>query len=571
VLQVASRYRSASGAIIGNGKPTVGQRLGSPASSGTEEDMKLRFAIAATVAAAALLAGALTGTPSAAAADPPKAFRMIVGEPRSLDPNLVTDYSIYVNAQLFQPLARIDNSGKLTLLQAKSIEVGPDGRTWTITLNPDYKWSNGQPITAADWDYSWKRILDPKLGGEVASLIYDIENAEDYNKGKIADVSQVGIKATGDHTFQVVTTKVAPQFRAVMALTYLTPVPKALIEKVGEKWIAPENILSNGPYKLVIRKNDESIVMEANPYYGGKKPAIGRIEMTVASGDLCTAQLRAYEAGEVDFTTCVPPQDIPRVLKDATLGKELKPFPVAATVWVQSDNSHAPWNDKKVRYALAFAVDRKAVVAAATADTGHVADTLVPELIIAGSSADAIKGTVDDAKKLLADAGFPGGKGFPQFTLTASANRGQPIIAQALQQMWADNLGITATINVLEENAYRAWVKARKTEAYDLMLNQWYTDYADPTNWYGDLVIADYRNTHFQNAAFADLVKQANAEPDVGKRHALFLAANKILEAEQPYTALYNPTDLWLVKPNVVGLEHEGVLDQFHIGEASFK
>src|SRR5439155_1614862 len=82
----------------------------------------------------------------------------------------VTDYSIYVNAQLFEPLARIDNSGKLTLLQAKSIEVGPDGRTWTITLNPDYKWSNGQPITAADWVYSWRRLLDPKLGGEVASM-----------------------------------------------------------------------------------------------------------------------------------------------------------------------------------------------------------------------------------------------------------------------------------------------------------------------------------------------------------------------------------------------------------------
>jgi len=532
--------------------------------------MKLGFACSARVSAAALLAGALLGTlPAAAAA--PKAFRMIVGEPRSLDPNLVTDYSIYVNAQLFEPLARIDNNGKLTLLQAKSIDVGPDGRTWTITLNPGYKWSNGKPITAADWEYSWKRLLDPKLGGDVASMFYVVENAEAYNTGKITDVNQVGIKATGEYSFQVVTATVAPQFRAVIALTYFTPVPKEVVEKVGDKWIAPENILSNGPYKLVSRKNDESIVMEANPYYGGKKPAIGRIEMTVASGDLCTAQLRAYEAGEVDFTTCVPPQDIPRVLQDAELGKELKPFAAAATVWVQSDNSRAPWNDAKVRHALAFAIDRKAIVAAVTADTGHVADVLVPELILANTSADAVKGTVDDAKKLLAEAGFPDGKGFPQFTITASANRGQPIIAQALQQMWADNLGINGTINVLEENAYRAWVKARKTEPYDLMLNQWYSDYADPTNWYGDLVISDYRNTHFQNTAFNDLVTKANAEADVNKRHALFLEANKILEVEQPYTALYNPTDLWLVKPNVVGLDHVGVLDQFYIGEASFK
>src|SRR5882724_4980575 len=346
--------------------------------------MRMKSRSAAVSAVLAMLIAAAPGASTAIAADA-KPFRVIVGEPRFMDPNLATDYSIYVNAQLFEPLARIDNTGKLILQQAKSIEVGADGRTWTITLNPDYKWSNGQPITAADWEYSWKRILDPKLSSEVAAFLIDVENADDYSKGKITDLDKVAIKATGEHTLQVVTAKVAPQFRAIMALPYLTPVPKAVVEKTGEKWIAPENILSNGPYKLVSRKNDQSIVMEANPGYGGKKPAIPRIEMTIASGDLCTAQLRAYEAGEVDFTTCVPPQDIPRVLKDATLSKELKPFPAAATVWFQSDNSHAPWNDKKVRYALAFAIDRKAIVAAVTADTGHVADMLVPELIIAGS------------------------------------------------------------------------------------------------------------------------------------------------------------------------------------------
>ena len=147
-----------------------------------------------------MLVGLLAGLDRTFAADDAKAFRMIVGEPRFMDPNLATDYSIYVNVQLFEPLARIDNTGKLTLLQAKSIEVGADGRTWTITLNPDYKWSNGQPITAADWEYSWKRILDPKLSSEVATFLSDVENADDYNKGKITDVDQVAIKATGEHT-----------------------------------------------------------------------------------------------------------------------------------------------------------------------------------------------------------------------------------------------------------------------------------------------------------------------------------------------------------------------------------
>ena len=137
--------------------------------------------------------------------------------------------------------------------------------------------------------------------------------------------------------------------------------------------------------------------------------------------------------------------------------------------------------------------------------------------------------------------------------------------------MWAEKLGIQVTINVLEENAYRAWVKARKTEPYDLMLNQWYSDYADPSNWYGDLVVGDYRNSHFANPAFNDLVKQGGGESDVAKRLEIFHKANKILEDEQPMSALYNPTDLWLIKPNVAGLKHEGVLDTWHVGEASFQ
>jgi oligopeptide transport system substrate-binding protein len=533
--------------------------------------VKLRLVINSMASISLLAAGAFAGMQPASAAAAPKAFRMIVGEPRFMDPNLATDYSIYVNAQLFEPLARIDSSGKLTLLQAKSIEVAADGRTWTITLNPNYKWSNGQPITAEDWVYSWKRILDPKLASEVASFMYPIENAEDYNKGKIADANQVAIKATGEHSFQVVTAKVAPQFRAIIALPYLTPVPKSVVEKTGEKWVAPENILSNGPYKLVSRKNDQSIVMETNPHYGGTKPAIPRIEMTVATGDLCTAQLRAYEAGEVDFTTCVPSQDIPRVRKDATLGKELSPYPAAATVWVQYDNSRAPWNDKRVRHALALAVDRKAVVAAISDDTAHPTAVIVPDMIPGSNPADAVKGTVEDAKKLLADAGFPDGKGFPQLTITASSARGQPLIAQLLQQMWSENLGIQSQINVLEENSYRSWVKARKKEPYDVMLNQWYSDYADPANWYGDLFLGDYRNMHYEDAKFAELVNKGNAESDVAKRRQIFLEANKMVEDAQPATGLYNPTDLWLVKPNVHGLKHQGVLDTFHIGEASFQ
>jgi oligopeptide transport system substrate-binding protein len=189
----------------------------------------LKSRVLKAFAVAALFTTALAG-PVDAASDK-SAFRMIVGEPRYMDPNLAADFAIYVNAQLFQPLARTDKDGNLVLLQAKSIELAPDGRTWKIALNPDYKWSNGQPVTAADWVYSWKRILDPKTGSETASFLSDVENAMDYNKGTLTDAEKVGIKATGEYSFEVVTALPAPQFRAKLALPYLTPVPKAVVAR----------------------------------------------------------------------------------------------------------------------------------------------------------------------------------------------------------------------------------------------------------------------------------------------------------------------------------------------------
>ncbi|WP_322884574.1 peptide ABC transporter substrate-binding protein (plasmid) [Sinorhizobium medicae] len=498
-------------------------------------------------------------------------FRMIVGEPRHMDPNLAFDFSIYINAQLFQPLARLGDDGQLRMLQAKSIELGPDGRTWTITLNPDFKWSNGEPITAADWEYSWKRILNPMTASDVAVFLSDIENADAYNKGTITDASRVAIKATGDYTLQVVTGKIAPHFRAKLALPYLTPVPKTVVEKFGDAWVTPEHMLSNGPYKLVERINDQSIVMEENAYYGGMKPAISRIEMTVASGDICAAQLRAYEAGEIDFATCVPPQDIARIRKHPELSKQIDTYSLPATEWVQYDMTNPLWADKRIRQALGLAIDRNSIVEATSSGAALPARAVVPDSILKGSSADALKGSVADARKLLAEAGYPGGKGFPSFTITTSADRGRPLIAQILQQMWSENLGIQPTINVLEENAYRAWVETRKTEKYDTSIHGWWTDYADPANWYADLVLPDYRQNHFSNAEFAALVEKANTEQDPAKRIELFRSANKILEDEQPMTAINHPTSLWMVKPYIHALKHEGTLDLYHIGEASLQ
>lgn len=497
-------------------------------------------------------------------------FRMMAGEPSSLDPNLVTDYSTYLIVQLFEPMYILRTNGSLQMLGAKSVSTSADGLTWTFQLNPAYKWSDGQPVTAADYEFSWTRDLDPKVGGAVGDFLTDIKNATEYNSKKITDPSQVGVTAVDKYTLKVTLAHPAPQFRAVVGLPYLQAVPKHVVQQWGDKWTDPSHIVSNGPYKLTSWEHDKQIVLDANPYYAGPmKPNIKHVVISITSTDPCVAQLRAYEANEIDFATCVPPQEISRIMKDPKLGPELKRLPLSGTVWVQFDNSRAPWNDVRVRQALAMVVDRKAIVDAITQGTATVAPVLVPTDIPGNNPADAFQGSVDQAKQLLAAAGFPDGKGFPKFTIMASAARSQKQIAELLQQMWSDKLGISSQVSVLEENAYRAWIKARKTEPYEAVIEQWFSDYADPQDWH-DLVWAkDYRNIHYSNPAFTKLVDQAEGELNAQKRIALFRQSNAILEKDQPCIPLYYPADLWLLKPYVTGLHiDQGILNLYYLATA---
>jgi oligopeptide transport system substrate-binding protein len=494
-------------------------------------------------------------------------FRMIVGEPSSLDPNIATDFSIYVTSQLFDALYRLQDDGTLKMLGAESYEVSEDGLIWTFKLNPNAKWSDGQPVTADDWVYSWLRALSPELGSAVATFMTAIKGASDYTAGTITDPAEVGLRAVDPLTFEVAMAQPSPQFQAVAGLPYLTPVPRHVIEQFGDEWTEAPNLVSNGPYKLEAWDHDQQIVLARNENYGSEPPAIERALLTIATGDPCVAQVQAYEADEVDFATCVPSQDIARMRDQYP--DEFSLQPLSATIFPAFDNSQEPWNDVRVRQAFSLAIDRQAIVDVLTEGTSEPAPLLVPEGIVGRDDSHALTGTVDDAKQLLADAGYPDGAGFPEFTITTTVARGRKELAELVQQMWKDNLGVTGTVEVLEENAYRAWVNARKDEPYDIQINAWYTDYVDPNNWYKEVFVDDYRNMHFTNQEFVDLVGQAAYELDEAKRAELFTQADAILEREVPAIPAYYLTDIQLRKPWLQGLGHTNVLGLFFIAEAS--
>jgi oligopeptide transport system substrate-binding protein len=530
----------------------------------------IRGAIA-VVLTAVLIASTAPLAPNMAAAPPLQSetgeFRMIVGEPSSLDPNIATDFSIYVTSQLFDTLYRVQDDGSLTWLGAESYEVSDDGLVWTFKLNPNAKWSDGQPVTADDWVYSWLRALAPETASGVGFFLSAIKGAADYTAGTIGDTAEVGLRAVDPLTFEVTMAQPAPQFEAIASLPYLTPVPRHVVEEFGDQWTEAPNMVSNGPYKLEAWDHDQQIVLARNEHYGGEAPAIERAVLTIATGDPCVAQVQAYEADEVDFATCIPSQDIVRMRDQYP--DEFSLQPLSSTIFPLFDNRQEPWNDVRVRQAFSLAIDRQAIVDVLTEGTSQPAPVLVPEGIIGRDLSHALTGTVEDAQRLLAEAGYPNGEGFPEFTITTSSARGRKELAELIQQMWKDNLGVTGTVEVLEENAYRAWTTARADEPFDIGINGWYTDYVDPNNWYKEVFVDDYRNMHFTNEEFVDLVEQAAYELDPEKRAELFTQADAILEREVPAIPAYYLTDIQLRKPWLQGLGHTDVLGLYFIADAS--
>lgn len=498
---------------------------------------------------------------------------MITTEPTSLDPNIAQDLSIYIIRQMFEPAFDIDANGKLRALGAKSLDVSQDAKTFTLHLRPDYTWSDGTPVTAQDYVFSFLRILNPATASPNAFFLSPVVGADAYNSGK-GPVTGVGIKATDDTTVVIQTSSPSLQMRDILALPFFAPVPEHVVTKFGADWVSPANIVTNGPYTLKQRTVNTSIQLTANPHYAGNKPHITTVNYTITGQDPCTAQLEAYQAHEIDFATCVPGTSI-KQLKSGALAQQLDINVLSSTQWAQFDNSHGPWTDVRVRQAFSLAVDRQQLVQALDDGTARPTTHLVPpDVFDPGTTSPPVTGDVTKAKQLLADAGYPGGQGFPPFTLTTSVASGIPLqpLAELLLQRWEQTLGVKGTINVMEDTAFRSWRAARKpgSAPYDIAISQWLSDYPDPVNWYEELIASNAREFQWTDATFTSAVKDALAAPDAGSRTAEFKIADNEVQTQLPAVPLFNRTDVWLVAPSLHGIGHSPTDGMFVIGDASF-
>jgi len=477
-------------------------------------------------------------------------------EPRDLDPHVViayTDYNILI--ALFEGLTVLDEATSRPLPgMAEHWDIANDGLVYTFHLRADAKWSNGDPVTANDFVFSMERILSPEFASEYAYMLAPIKGAEDYTAGKIKDFADVGVRALDTRTLQLTLARPTPYLLALAAHQSWFPVHRATVLKFGTdhqrgtRWTRPENIVTNGPFTLDTWAPDERIVVKKNQNH--HDAANNRLNEVVffPIGDPGVEE-RAFRAGQLHATYGVP---ISRVAPyRAQTPSPLRVEALLETNYLRFNTTKTPFTDPRVRRALSLAIDRAALVRSILQDTRLPAASLVPPHTAGYNSTGRAETDFTAARALLAEAGFPGGHGFPKIELQYSTPVVDPKVIEAIQEMWRRELGIEVGLAQLE---YRVHINNQHVLAFDLSASRWIGDYNDPAT-FTDLMTSRSGNndTGWKNPAYDQLVDSAARERNQSKRFALLQQAESLLLDEAPLAPVFFGTRTYLIRPEVKG------------------
>jgi len=488
--------------------------------------------------------------------------RLPEGEPVRFDPGVTSGgKGLEMLQNLFEGLVTIDQrDGSLQMGLAESMEANEDQSEFTFVLRDGLTWSDGTPLTAKDFEYSWKRVLDPETKSEYTSAMYPLKNAQAIDKGEMA-LDELGVKATDDKTLVVTLEGPTPFFPLLAATWTFYPVPQAAIEANGDAWVEAGNMVSNGPYVLTGWEHDQSMTLERNEKYYGEAPTITKAEYTLFA-DPVTQALVAFEAGELDQAQVGGP-DLQRVKDDPNLGPLLQTFPRSGTQFLICDTTNTPTDDIKVRQALSMAIDRKALADGVLKGEFSPAYTILPADIPGYNEGASLGEDVEKAKQLLADAGFPNGEGFPELTLTyTSTSTAEKQTCQYLQGIWKQNLGISIKLDPLEDKAFQDFFDSRADQPYNLMTSYWGSDWGDPANWHNQLFdsSADFYHSHWKDDEFDTTVRAAVVMPDAEARIKEYEKAEAILVQDAALIPLYHLNRFYVINPKVKGIVHYPIL-----------
>lgn len=478
-------------------------------------------------------------------------------EPATLDPHLMTGHPAFVVAwTLFEGLTTLDPA---TLEPrpgvAQSWEVSRDGKTITFFLRPNARWSNGDPVKAGDFAFAWRRILSPGLAAPYASFLFCIEGARQFCEGE-ADFQSVGVETPDPYTLRVRLVRPTPHFFFMQAMPFYFPVHRASIEKLGpidqreNPWTRAGNMVSNGAFLLSRWEPGRILAVRRNSHY--HDAASVRIDgVDFLPIESLQTEERAFRTGRLDMTHSLTPSKI-------AVYKEKHPdliriHPQFGTYFFRFNTTRKPLDDSRIRRALAMSIDRADIVRNVARGGQQPADRLTPPMPDYPAPSPGISHDPDAARALLAEAGYPNGRGFPRLSLLYNTSEAHRAIAQAIQHMWKTELGIE--IEILNQD-WKVFLSTVKQLDYDIARGSWLGDYFDAMNFLELFQSASPHNRcGFSNARYDGLVDRALNTPDSEKRSALLAEAEGILLREAPIAPVYYYANIYLIKPRLQGIE----------------
>ncbi|MCE3235642.1 MAG: extracellular solute-binding protein family 5 [Vampirovibrio sp.] len=485
-----------------------------------------------------------------------KIFRVNLGtEPPDLDPAKTDDLTSFsVILPLFKGLTQFDQDMHAQPAIAQSWDISPDGKRYVFHLRPDARWSDGKPVTAQDFLYAWQRALDPKTGAPYAFFLYELKNGKAYYDGQMKDFGRVGVHAPDSHTLIVELERPTPIFLDLAASPVMLPLRKDLIEKYGDKFTEAGHFVGNGAYKMTRWNHEEKIVLVPNPYFyekaPDKRPAVNALEMYMVND--ANTSVVMYENGELDFietTTSIPSFDVRRLRKSPDSRTSI----LHRINYFGFNTTKPPFDNPKVRQAFAYALDRSYYPQLMQSGQKPITSWISPGLP-GYNPGIGLTYNPEKAKQLLAEAGYPNGKGFPTVRISFQTMYDIQKEAEIAQYLWKKNLNVDVRLDNMEWKVLLSKLDEDPPQIFRL---GWFVDYPDADSFM-NVFLSDSGNNHtrWKSAEYDALVQKAVITLNPAERQKLYDQAQRLLlEKTTAIIPIYVAEKTYLVKPYVHGLE----------------
>lgn len=489
-------------------------------------------------------------------------------EPESLDPHKVSGVpESNIIRQMLVGLITTDTEGN-TVPGMATEWSSEDNKVWVFKLR-DAKWSNGDPVTAHDFVYSFRRVVDPATASPYATYLAGLKviNAQDIVDGKVKP-DTLGVKAIDDKTLEITLVEPVPYFPNALFHTSVKPVNQKVIEALGDQWTRVGNFVGNGPYTLKEWQVNERIVLERNPnYYDDANTTINKVTLLVIGSN--TTDVQRYKAGEVDITyDALPPTQFKQLQSE--LGDEVKISPKLCTYYYEFNQTKAPFDDVRVRRALSLVLDRDTIVDKILGQGQKVAYQFTPEAINGiknytpeWKSWDKDK-RIEEAKKLLNEAGYSESNPL-KFELLYNTNEQHKTLAVAAASFWKDALGFVDV--TLANQEWKTYLDTRRTQKYQVSRGGWCADYNEASSFLNTFLSTDSNNYgKFNSPAFDAIMAQTlGADVTSGQRAELYRQAEEVLDKEAAAIFVYQYVSPRLVKPYVSGFSTNDPQSQWKV------